>query len=114
MRDESRRSAWATNTLHSRAFSPPLSHGVPPIFLTALLAYGAVASRLGLCEELLHYGKLATGSQDQHLCDTFIFCTLWGGLPQRLWYDGSLTTPATGQRGRPGALRVSRTRGRRR
>jgi hypothetical protein len=62
MRDEGTRKAWAKNTLHSRAFSPPLSHGVPHIFLTAPLAYGAVASRLGPCKQLLHYGKLATSS----------------------------------------------------
>ncbi len=65
MRDEGRRSAWATNTLPSRAFSPPLSHGVPHIFLTALLAYGAVASRLGPCEKLLPYRKLATSSVEK-------------------------------------------------
>jgi hypothetical protein len=58
-----------THTRHSRAGSPPLSHGVPHIFLTVLLAYGAVASRLGPCEKLLPYGKLATSSRvaDQHL-----------------------------------------------
>jgi len=32
------------------------------MFLTALLAYGAVASRLGPCEMFLPYGKLATSS----------------------------------------------------
>ncbi len=73
MRDEGRRSVWATNTLPSRAFSLPLSHGVPPIVLTALRAYGAVASRLGPCEKLLPYGKRATSSRvaDQHLWNTF-------------------------------------------
>jgi hypothetical protein len=51
-----------THTRHLRACSPPLSHGVLHIFLTGLLAYGAVASRLGRCEQLLPYGKLATSS----------------------------------------------------
>jgi hypothetical protein len=36
----------------TRIFAPALPRS-PPIFLTVLLAYGAVASRLGLCEELL-------------------------------------------------------------
>ena len=47
-----------THTRHARACSPPLSHGVLHLFLTLLLAYGAVASRLGRCEQLLPYGKL--------------------------------------------------------
>ena len=51
-----------THTRHARACSPPLSHGVLHLFLTGLLAYGAVASRLGRCEQLLPYGKLATSS----------------------------------------------------
>ena len=72
MHDESRRSAWATNTRPSRAFSPPLSHGGPHIFPTALLAYSAVASRLGPCGKLLPYRKLATSSfvcQGHRQCD---------------------------------------------
>src|SRR5262245_65786272 len=36
----------------------PLSQGVLHLVLTGLLAYGAVASRLGRCEQLLPYGKL--------------------------------------------------------
>src|SRR5262245_60431957 len=63
MRNEGRRRTWATNTLPSRAFSPSLSHRVPHIFLTALRAYGAVASRLGPYETLLPYGKRATSSR---------------------------------------------------
>jgi hypothetical protein len=51
-----------THTRHARACSPPLSHGVLHLFLTLLLAYGAVASHLGRCEQLLPYGKLATSS----------------------------------------------------
>jgi hypothetical protein len=46
MYDEGSSGVWATNTLHSRAFSHLFSH-VYPYFLTALLAYGVVASRLG-------------------------------------------------------------------
>ena len=57
------------HTRHARACSRPLSHGVLHIFLTVLLAYGVVASRLGPCEKLLPYGKVATSSRvaDQHL-----------------------------------------------
>src|SRR5215470_11230830 len=62
MRAEGSRSAWMPHTRHARAGSPPLSHGVLHLFLTGLLAYGAVASRLGRCEQLLPYGKLATSS----------------------------------------------------
>ena len=62
MRDQSMRTARAKNTLHSRAFPPPLSHGVPYIFLNALLSSVAVAFRLGLCDKFLRSGKLATSS----------------------------------------------------
>ena len=57
------------HTRHSRACSRPLSHGVLYIFLTVLLAYVAVASRLGPCKKLLPYGKVATSSRaaDQYL-----------------------------------------------
>jgi hypothetical protein len=39
------------------------------MYLPVLLAYGAVASRLGPCERLLPDGKLATNARvvDQHL-----------------------------------------------
>ena len=58
-----------THTLHSRAGSSSLTHGVPHIFLMVLLASGAVASRLDPCEKLLPYEKLATSLRvaDQHL-----------------------------------------------
>ena len=52
----------------TRMLPPALPRG-PHIFLTILLAYGVVASRLGPCEKLLPYGKVATSSRvaDQHL-----------------------------------------------
>jgi hypothetical protein len=57
------------HTRHARACSPPLAPGVLHMFLTGLCAYGAFASRLGPCEQLLPYGKLATSARvaDQHL-----------------------------------------------
>jgi hypothetical protein len=51
-----------THTRHARACAPPLSHGVRHMFLTGLCAYGAVASRLGRCQQLRPYGKLAPSS----------------------------------------------------
>ena len=45
----------------TRMLTPALPRG-PHIFLTILLAYGVVASRLGPCEQLLPYGKVATSS----------------------------------------------------
>jgi len=49
-------------TLRSPHSRPTLCHGVPRIFLTAPLAYDAVAFHLGQCEKRLRYGKLATSS----------------------------------------------------
>jgi hypothetical protein len=60
MRAQGIRSVRTQNTLHSRTFPPPLSDGVPYIFLPALLSYVAIALHLGLCENPLHYRKLAT------------------------------------------------------
>ena len=46
----------------TRMLTPALPWGLH-IFLTVLLAYGVVASRLGPCEKLLPYGKVATSSR---------------------------------------------------